>query len=123
MAQEREGSRMTDRSADRTTDRTTREPGSSWNDESRWWRENWQSRPYVREGRRFEDYEPGYRYGFESASRQQGRSWDEAEPELRAGWDRYEHKGRSTWEEIKDSVRDAWEHLTGSDREHGRHDR
>lgn len=112
----------TGRQTDRTTDRTTgpSEP-RSWTDEERWWRENWRSRPYAREGRTFEDFQPGYRYGFESANRLRGREWDEAEPELRAGWEDYEHKGRSTWDEIKDSVRDAWDNLTGKDEDRDRH--
>lgn len=117
--------RNTGRASDRVTDRTVGERSGlrSWNDEERWWRENYRSRPYVEEGRDFEHYGPGYRYGYDSAGRYSGRSWSEAEPELRAGWDRYEHRNRSTWEEIKDSVRDAWEHLTGKDDEHGRHTR
>jgi hypothetical protein len=40
-----------------------------------------------------------------------GRSWDDAEPDLRQGWDRYEHRGehQSAWEDIKDAVKDAWD--------------
>jgi hypothetical protein len=42
-----------------------------------------------------------------------GRTWDEAEPDLRRGWDSYEHRGKSPapWEEIKDAVGDAWERV------------
>ena len=92
--------------------------GSDWSTEESWWRENYRSRPYATADRGFEFHRPAYRYGFESAGRNGGRSWNEVEPELRGGWDRYEHRGdnRSTWEEVKDSVKDAWERVTGKNR-------
>jgi hypothetical protein len=42
-----------------------------------------------------------------------GRSWEEAEADLRRGWDTYEHRGTSPapWEEIKEAVRDAWDRV------------
>lgn len=111
------------RRMDRTTDRSVGEGTTgdrttgirSWEDDERWWRENYRSRPYVDESRGFEDYEPGYRYGYESANRLGRRPWNEVEGDLRSGWDRYEGRGNSTWDNIKDSVRDAWDRLTGSD--------
>jgi hypothetical protein len=44
-----------------------------------------------------------------------GRSWDEAEEDLRKGWDRYEYRSEntSTWNEIREAVRDAWDRVTG----------
>ena len=64
----------------------------------------------------FDRFRPAYRYGFESAAHHMGRSWDEAESDLRRGWDSYEHRGegQSTWDEIKEAVRDAWERITGA---------
>jgi hypothetical protein len=94
---------------------------SDWDTERRWWQENYRSRPYVNADRGFSTYEPGYRYGYESANRYRGRTWSDVENDLRAGWDRYEHRGSagSKWEHIKDSVKDAWDHVTGG--EHARH--
>lgn len=94
-------------------DRTTRD----WNEEDRFWRENYRSRPYTDENEGYERYQPGYRYGTEAARRHEGRPWNEAEPELRKGWQSYEHRGesRSTWDEIKDAARDAWDRVTGDD--------
>jgi uncharacterized protein (TIGR02271 family) len=71
-------------------------------------------------GGRWEDVEPGYRYGYEmaGADHYRGRAWSDAEPELRAGypaWSR--HAGHqaddNAWETVKESVQDAWEHATG----------
>ena len=84
-----------------------------WNLDQQWWRENFSNRPYVSADQRFEDYEPGYRFGYESANRYRGRTWTDIEPSLRTDWDRFEGRGRSTWENVKDSVRDAWDNLTG----------
>jgi hypothetical protein len=92
-----------------------------WNTERTWWRDNYQSRPYAKADRGFDTYEPGYRYGFESAQRYRGRNWNDVENDLRTGWDRYEYRGAhpSTWDHIKDSVKDAWDHVTGH--EHAAH--
>jgi hypothetical protein len=95
---------------------TTTDTGSftgDWNLDQQWWRENFTNRPYVSADRRFEDYEPGYRFGYESANRYRGKSWNDAEPTLRTDWDRFEGRGSSTWESMKDAVRDAWDSITG----------
>ena len=91
---------------------------SGWGDEDRYWRSTYASRPYAKADRSYEHYQPGYRYGFESAGRYRGREWNDVEGDLRSGWDRYEHRGshQSTWEDIKDSVRDAWDRVTGKGR-------
>lgn len=89
---------------------------ADWATEDNYWRSNFASRPYVRADRGYEAYQPGYRYGFESAKRYSGRKWNEVESDLRSGWDRYEHRAQSTWENIKDAVRDAWDRITGGDR-------
>ncbi|MEO7965690.1 MAG: hypothetical protein ABIT38_17405 [Gemmatimonadaceae bacterium] len=88
---------------------------SDWTSEESYWRNNWSSRPYAAADRTFDNYRPGYRYGYESANQMKGRSWSDAENDLRSGWDTYAHRGegRSTWEQIKHSVKDAWERVTG----------
>jgi hypothetical protein len=104
-----------------TASGSARGASGDWNSEERWWKENYQSRPYARADRGFDFHKPGYRYGYENASRSGGRSWNEAENDLRGGWDKYEHRGtdKSTWEEIKDTVRDAWDRVTGDHHDSG----
>jgi hypothetical protein len=87
---------------------------ADWSTEEPYWRSNWQARPYAKADLGYEYYQPGYRYGTESAYRLRDRNWkwDEAEPELRSGWDKYEHRGQSTWENVKDAVKDAWHRVT-----------
>jgi hypothetical protein len=84
----------------------------TWDDEDAYWRTNYRNRPYGASGD-YENFRPGYRFGFESASRYHGRDWNDIEPELRTGWNAYEHRGTSTWEQVKDAVRDAWNRVTG----------
>lgn len=84
----------------------------TWDTVDRYWADNFTGRPYAIGGfALFERFRPAYRYGWESARHHAGRTWDDAEPDLRQGWDRYEHRGehQSTWDEIRDAVKDAWD--------------
>ena len=96
-----------------TTNTTGTPLSGDWMRDREWWQNSFDTRPYASADRRFEDYEPGYRFGYESATRYRGKTWNEVEPNLRSDWDRYEGRGQSTWENVKDSVRDAWDNLTG----------
>jgi hypothetical protein len=89
---------------------------AAWETEDNYWFENFSSRPYALGPDFYDRFRPGFRYGFESAHHNMGRSWEEAEADLRRGWDAYEHRGTdpSPWEEIKEAVRDAWERVTGN---------
>lgn len=53
-------------------------------------------------------YAPAYRYGYHAANdaRFHGRSFDEAEPDLRADYAR--HYPGDAWDRVKDSVRYGW---------------
>jgi uncharacterized protein (TIGR02271 family) len=75
-------------------------------------RRHWQER-YGASGESWETYEPAYEYGYRSASddRWRGRSWTEAESDLRSDYER-RYPG-SAWERMKDSVRYGWEKVTG----------
>ena len=85
-----------------------------WNTEDTYWRANYRNRPYASSGSYdYETYRPGYRYGYESAHRYQGKKWDDVESNLRSGWDRFEHRGERTWDQIKHAVRDGWDRLMG----------
>jgi hypothetical protein len=88
---------------------------AAWETEDNYWEENFSSRPYALGADYYDRFRPAYRYGFESARHNLGRSWDDAEPDLREGWERYrdESGSPSAWEEIKAAVRDAWDRVTG----------
>ena len=85
---------------------------STWADEDKHWRDSYGTRPYG-QGMDYDTLQGGYRYGYESASRYTGKSWDDVERDLERDWDRYEYRGQSTWQQVKDAVRDAWDRVTG----------
>jgi hypothetical protein len=86
---------------------------AAWETEDNYWEENFSSRPYALGPDYYDRFRPAYRYGFESARDSLGRSWDDAEPDLRSGWERYQEESgtSSVWDEIKAAVRDAWDRV------------
>ncbi len=56
------------------------------------------------------DYEPAYRYGWESRSRLGDQRWDDRlDNELREGWDRVKGKSKLTWDRARLATRNAWD--------------
>ena len=98
-------------SRDITTPGAEIDTPTHWVREETFWRNAFESRPYVRADRGFEFYGPAYRYGTDSALRFRGREWSDVERELEDGWDNYEHRHQGRWAEIKDAVRDAWDRM------------
>lgn len=82
-------------------------------EEDGYWRENHASRPYVQSGRKYDDYSPAYKYGWESAARPeyQGRQFDDVETDLSRGWDKARGGTRSEWNDMKAATRDAFERV------------
>jgi len=90
---------------------------TDWDEEDAYWKANFRTRPYASAADRdYDYYRPGYRYGYESANRYQGREWNDVEADLRRDWDRYEHRAQTAWEQVKSAVRDAWDRVTGRTR-------
>ena len=87
---------------------------STWMQEDNYWRENFATRPYAT-GRKYEEFQPAYQYGYESGLHHLGRTWRDVERDLRTGWDKFEGKGPlgAAWENVKDAVKDAWHRVTG----------
>lgn len=76
-----------------------------------YWRTNYKTRPYYKQGRTFEDYEPAYRFGWENAMTRRDVTFDEAEKaHLSGGWVAARGDSRQAWEEAREASRDAWTH-------------
>ena len=75
------------------------------------YRERWQQR-YGTGGGRWEDDEPGYRYGYELRGRPEyrGRRWDEVEADVRADWER--RNPGTPWDRAREAIRESWEERT-----------
>jgi uncharacterized protein (TIGR02271 family) len=79
-----------------------------WNEAMPTYRQRWQER-YGTTGGHWEDYEPGYRYGYEMRSQPQyrGRSFNEAESSMRSDWEqRYPNK---PWTQARENIRETWD--------------
>ena len=80
--------------------------------EEAYWRENYSRRPYIPQGAAYDEYGPAYRYGVDAYGRYEGRSFEQAEPELMREWDGAKGTSRLTWENAKHATRDAWQRLS-----------
>ncbi|MBV8938670.1 MAG: hypothetical protein JO089_02370 [Alphaproteobacteria bacterium] len=78
-----------------------------------YWRDHYQSRPYIDSTVNYETYQPAYKYGIDAFSRYPGRSYDEIEPELRAGWESARGASVLSWDKASYATRDAYERLYG----------
>jgi len=82
--------------------------------EDQYWRENYTNRPYVDRNMSYDDdYQPAYRYGWETYGRYrpQGRTFEAAEPDLRRDWEHSKGKSRLSWDRAREAARDAWNRL------------
>jgi hypothetical protein len=86
--------------------------------EDAYWRENYRNRPYVESGTTYDEYQPAYRYGWESRARHHDRKFDDVERDLGREWDKVKGGSRLTWEKAKHATRDAFHrfdsHQTGT---------
>ena len=80
--------------------------------EEAYWRENFSSRPYVPRGEVFSEYRPAYGYGVDAYARREGRTFEQAEPELMRDWDYAKGISSLTWEGARHATRDAWQHVS-----------
>ncbi len=76
--------------------------------EDAYWRDNFVREPYYAMGRSYEDYSPAYRVGYEGRGLYDGRSFEDAEPELRRSYEAARGSSRLEWEEARVASRAAW---------------
>lgn len=86
--------------------------------EGDYWRQNFRRQPYFQAGTPYEHYEPGFRYGWQSALSDDhaGREFDDVESELERSWDALHGENAQDWEEARSAARDAWERARGRNR-------
>jgi hypothetical protein len=79
--------------------------------EHEYWSKNYQSEPYYKAGRRFEDYEGAYRTGYEGYGRYGDRTWDEVKADMQRDYEKNRGTSELTWDEASHATRAAWERL------------
>ena len=82
--------------------------------EDAYWRENYVSRPYVKQGESFDDFGPAYRLGTDSYGRADGRTFDQLEPDLKRDWESSKGSSSLTWDRAKHASRDSWQRVSDS---------
>ena len=75
------------------------------------WRETYVREPYYVKGRPFEYYAPGFRAGWEGRVLHDGRTFDQAEPELKAGYNLSKSELDPAWQDVKPAARAAWDRV------------
>lgn len=83
--------------------------------EGEFWSKNFQTRPYYKSGREYSEYEPAYRFGWESAGRVEyaGKKFAEVEPELLRDWNG-SAGATDPWTDARDATHDAWLRVRGN---------
>jgi hypothetical protein len=82
--------------------------------EDEYWYQNFSSRGYVNQGDSYDDYGPAYRFGVDSFGRSNGRSFDQAEPELKRDWESNRDASNLSWERARHASRDSWQRVSDS---------
>jgi uncharacterized protein YcfJ len=67
--------------------------------------------PYYTAGREWNDYQPAYKYGYDTYSQYRGQRFEDVEPQLERDWNSTKANSRLGWNEAKGAVRDGWHHI------------
>ena len=74
-----------------------------------YWRVNYMTRPYYKEGRSFGDYEAAYLYGLKNAATLKAMTFEEAEKaHLASGWTAARGHVTYPWADVREAARDSW---------------
>ncbi|MEO8359283.1 MAG: hypothetical protein ABI672_04575 [Vicinamibacteria bacterium] len=76
--------------------------------ENTYWARQFKSEPYVERNLKYADYEPAYRFGWESYQRYEGRDFLDLYSELQRDWDAHRADSPLTWEKAKAASQAAW---------------
>jgi hypothetical protein len=77
--------------------------------EDQYWRENYNSEPYYKPGRTYDDYVQAYRTGYEGRARYSAKSFDEVQRDLEIDYNKRRGTTGVTWDEAQHPARAAWE--------------
>ncbi len=75
------------------------------------WKESFVREPYYVQGRTFEYYAPAFRAGWEGRVRHDGRTFKDAEAELKVEYDLGRVEMDPEWHEVRGAARAAWDRV------------
>ncbi len=76
-----------------------------------YWRETFTREPYYIAGKPYEYYAAGFRAGWKGRVSHDGRSFEQAEPELKAEYNTSRTELEPEWQEVRPAARAAWERI------------
>jgi hypothetical protein len=82
--------------------------------EDAYWQDTYATRSYYEPGASYDEYQPAYRYGWESRANNADRKWDEVENDLGRRWDSVKSHSRLSWDRARHAARDAWDRIDDS---------
>jgi uncharacterized protein YcfJ len=74
-------------------------------------RNRYQTSDYYTAGREWNDYEPAYKYGYETYGQYRGQRFEDVENQLERNWETTKANSRLAWNEAKGAVRDGWHYI------------
>lgn len=77
--------------------------------EELFWRETYLREPYFVKGRTYEYYAPGFRAGREGRVHHGGRTFDEAESEMKSSYDLTKSELDPAWQDLRPAAHAAWD--------------
>lgn len=72
---------------------------------------NYQAAPYYKAGSEWTDYQPAYKYGYDTYGQHQGQKFEDVQDTLARDWDATKGNSRLAWNDAKGAVRDGWHHI------------
>ncbi len=71
----------------------------------------YRSAPYYINGSEWRDYQPAYKYGYDTYGQHRGRTFDDVESELERNWNASRADSRLAWNDARQAVRDGWHYI------------
>lgn len=79
--------------------------------EDAYWRENYRHRNYVRPEDDYEMYQPAYKTGYEGRAKYPGKTFEQAEADLRRDYEICRSPECPDWDHARPATRDAWDRI------------
>lgn len=76
--------------------------------EDAYWKEQYTKEPYYEAGRKYNDYAPAYRTGYEGYSRYEGRKFEDVQSDLERDYNQVKGDSALAWDKAKGATRAAW---------------
>ena len=72
---------------------------------------SYRAAPYYSAGREWNDYEPAYKYGYDTYGQYRGQKFEDVESDLERNWDSTRANSRLAWTEARGAVKDGWHYI------------